>query len=75
MEKLQEKGLFGLPSVSSLENVLEYGIEKQAGRVFADTWDLELFSKCNKCYKNRLDRITAMNLQQRIIREVSCGCN
>jgi len=74
MEKLQEKGLFGLPSITSLEKVLEYGIEKQSGRVFADTWDLELFSNCNKCYKNRLDRITSMNLQQVIIREVYCEC-
>ncbi|MDX9725202.1 MAG: hypothetical protein RBT38_02360 [Bacteroidales bacterium] len=74
MEKLQERGLFGLPSITSLERVLEFGIEKQAGRVFADTWDLELFSKCNKCYKNRFERITAMNLQQRIIRDVDCDC-
>ncbi len=74
MEKLQENGLFGLPSLTSLERVLEYGIEKQAGRVFADTWDLELFSKCNKCYKSRLERITEMNLQQRIIWDIECDC-
>lgn len=75
MEKLAEKGLFSPPDIRSLEKVLEYGIEKQAGRVFADTWDLKLFSRCDLCHTARTDRITGMNLSQRILPEIICKCD
>ncbi len=39
MERMQEAGLFSPPQLSSLEEVLEYGISLNAGPVFADTWD------------------------------------
>lgn len=75
MEKLAEKGLFSPPGIKSLEKVLEYGIEKQAGRVFADIWDLKLFSKCDKCHTAKTDRITGMNLTQRLLPDVKCTCD
>ena len=50
MDQLLESGEFSLPEISSLENVLEYGIELRAGRVFADTWDMEIFSNCEKLF-------------------------
>ncbi|HOW08609.1 MAG TPA: hypothetical protein PLX08_02290 [Bacteroidales bacterium] len=75
MEKLAERDFFSPPGIKSLEKVLEYGIEKQAGRVFADTWDLKLFSMCDKCHTARTDRITEMNLTQRLLPKVKCTCD
>ena len=72
MEQLAAKGLFSPPDIRSLEKVLEYGIEKQAGRVFADTWDLKQFSLCDLCHTARADRISEMNLTQRIPPEIIC---
>jgi len=75
MDQLQEKGLFTLPDIHSLEKVLEYGIELQSGRVFADVWDLKLFSKCDKCLGERIRRLTEMNLNQKIIGQIKCTCD
>jgi radical SAM enzyme (TIGR01210 family) len=75
MDHLKEKGYFNPPDIHSLETVLEYGIGLQAGRVFADTWDLGLFSNCQKCVKKRTDRLIEMNLKQIIPVAVECECN
>ena len=75
MDQLIEKGTFSLPDIHSLEKVLEYGIEQQAGRVFADTWDLKLFSKCDKCLGERTDRLISMNLSQKFFRQIKCACD
>jgi radical SAM enzyme (TIGR01210 family) len=75
MDLLQEKGLFSPPDIHSLEKVLEYGIRLNAGRVFADVWDLEIFSNCDKCIDKRINRIIAMNLNQKIATPEKCSCN
>jgi len=75
MDHLVEKGIFDPPDLRSLEEVLEYGIEQQAGRVFADTWDLNLFSKCDKCLRDRTNRLIEMNLGQTFIRRIKCTCD
>jgi len=75
MDQLAEKGIFKPPDLHSLEKVLEYGIEQQAGRVFADTWDLKLFSKCDKCLEVRTRRLTEMNLGQKFIGRIKCTCD
>lgn len=75
MDELMEKGYFSLPEIQSLETVLEYGIGLKSGRVFADTWDLGLFSTCNKCLDRRTDRLVKMNLNQQILTVVECECN
>jgi len=74
MDLLEKQGLFEKPSLDSLEEVLEYGISLGAGHVFADTWDLQLFSKCQQCFDARLQRIIEMNLYQKLIKKVSCNC-
>jgi radical SAM enzyme (TIGR01210 family) len=74
MDLLMKKGDFSLPDIHSLETVLEYGIGLGAGRVFADVWDLELFSKCKKCIDQRTRRLTSMNLSQSINKPVVCTC-
>ncbi len=75
MDKLIESGDFMMPNIRSLEKVLEYGIGLNSGRVFADVWDLSLFSDCNICIDKRTSRLTAMNLKQEIISPVNCICN
>jgi len=75
MEMLLKKGDFSPPQIQSLEKVLEYGIRRKAGRVFADTWDMGLFSSCKQCLGQRTNRITSMNLQQEIPGPVVCSCN
>jgi radical SAM enzyme (TIGR01210 family) len=75
MEQLKSDGLFSPPLIQSLEEVLEYGIKLGAGNVFADTWDLSLFSGCDKCLKERIARITEMNLHQSVKPPVECECS
>lgn len=75
MDHLMEKGDFSLPNIHSLETVLEYGVGLNAGRVFADVWDLGLFSKCEKCIDQRVSRLTAMNQNQSMASRVICNCD
>jgi len=75
MDILQSQGLFSPPLLKSLEKVLEFGIRTGKGRVFADLWDLETFSSCEKCFKKRRDRLGYMNLNQNIPPEIKCSCN
>ncbi|MDP3003851.1 MAG: radical SAM protein [Bacteroidales bacterium] len=75
MDILLEKGDFNPPDIHSLEIVLEYGIGLNAGRVFADVWDLGLFSSCRKCIDQRTNRLIAMNLNQKIISRDKCTCD
>ncbi len=74
MEILMEKGDFSLPMLSSLEKVLEYGIGLSSGRVFADVWDLKLFSQCEICFDKRQKRLMAMNLDQKKVDRIACNC-
>ena len=74
MDILMKKGDFSLPMLSSLERVLEYGIGLSSGRVFADVWDLELFSECEKCFDERQRRLMTMNLSQKNIDRIVCNC-
>ena len=75
LDFLRTNGDFSQPDIKSLEAVLEYGITKHEGLVFADTWDLELFSKCSSCTHQRTERINSMNLNQGIEKQVICNCD
>jgi archaeosine synthase beta-subunit len=75
MEYLQENGHFTKPGIRSLEQVLEYGINLGKGRVFADLWDLRLFSDCPDCLEKRTDRMNIMNHTQTVPEKISCSCN
>ncbi len=72
MEVLATAGLFALPTLASLEAAQEYGLRRNAGRVFADLWDIETFAHC-ECAPARIARITAMNQTQRIPPPVVCS--
>ncbi|MCF6180899.1 hypothetical protein [Lutibacter sp.] len=75
MDFLQKKGDFSVPTIQSLENVLEYGVNQNKGNVFADVWDLQLFSNCDTCLNERIERITNININQRVIEKVTCSCS
>jgi len=74
VDYLQHRGDFTPPSVRSLEAVLKYGILEQKGRIFADLWDLEIFSSCEKCFPYRKERLNMMNLHQKYFPPVRCNC-
>jgi len=75
MDSLLENGDFSLPTIQSLEEVLVYGIKQNKGSVFADVWDLQLFSNCDNCLKERIKRIIEMNLNQKFVEHVKCSCD
>jgi radical SAM enzyme (TIGR01210 family) len=75
MDQLLDTGHFSRPGIRSLETVLEYGIGLNSGRMFADLWDLNLFSECDKCFDKRAARMHEMNLSQVIPEPVICSCN
>jgi radical SAM enzyme (TIGR01210 family) len=74
VEELQRAGHFEPPRVESLEEVLEYGIGLRRGRVFADLWDIERFSTCERCAPARAARVLRMNLTQQTSPPVLCAC-
>jgi archaeosine synthase beta-subunit len=75
LEWLHAHGFFSTPSLSSLEEVMEYGLELNAGRVFADLWDLQIFSDCPNCYDQRKNRLQEMNLHQTVPMGINCECS
>lgn len=75
MEKLQQQGHFAPPSIRALEEVVEYGISRHHGRVFADLWDLEIFSTCTLCFEKRKSRLEQMNHHQRKVDAIHCSCS
>jgi hypothetical protein len=75
MDLLMEMNYFAQPDIRSLETVLEYGIRLNSGRVFADVWDLEMFSGCKKCIDKRTNRLITLNLNQKITSPIRCTCS
>ena len=73
MEELMKSGDFEMPDLTSLEEVLEYGISLRRGLVFGDTWDLELFADCKTCFTDRHERIHQMNLTQEVAPKIICN--
>jgi radical SAM enzyme (TIGR01210 family) len=74
LDVLASKGFHKEPAIASLESVLEFGIGLNSGRVFADLWDLERFSECDKCFETRRSRLEQMNLSQQILPGIDCIC-
>jgi radical SAM enzyme (TIGR01210 family) len=72
MDRLMEAGEFVPPRLSTLEKVQELALDLRAGRVFADTWNLEQFSSCPVCLEQRRQRLQAMSLRQVILPAIVC---
>ena len=74
MDNLMGDRHFEEPDIISLELVLEYGIGLKSGLVFADLWDIERFSSCDKCLEPRKNRLMQMNLDQLYHPPADCTC-
>ena len=74
LDRLEEIGEFQEPALRELESAQQFGIGLGRGRIFADTWEIERFSRCPKCFGARVNRLAAMNLTQKILRPVECCC-
>ncbi len=73
METLAHTGDFVPPRLATLESAVEFGIGLQRGRVFSDLWDLRRSAAgCIHCYPARIERLTAMNLHQRVLEPIEC---
>ncbi|HUY81361.1 MAG TPA: radical SAM protein [Acidobacteriaceae bacterium] len=78
METLAEAGAFAPPDLSIVEAAAEYGLRQShgrvfPGRVFVDLWEVKRKAECAACFEARLERLRAMNLQQKVIVPVSCA--
>jgi radical SAM enzyme (TIGR01210 family) len=72
MEQLMARGEFSPPRLATLEKALELSLALNQGRVFADTWNLELFASCVHCLEARRRRLQEMNLTQKVSEPVRC---
>jgi radical SAM enzyme (TIGR01210 family) len=61
---------FAPPSLQTLESAMDYGLRLNAGRVFADLWDLR--ESCADCYAQRRARLQQMNLRQEVLDRIPC---
>ena len=73
LDALAAEGRFAQPRLGVLEDGVEFGLGLKRGRVFADLWDLERFSRCGACFAQRAARLARMNLEQRVLPRVSCA--
>ncbi len=71
MDSLTVEDRFAPPPLSTLEAAMDYGLRLQAGRVFADLWELR--ASCVHCHAARGERLRRMNLQQVVLDRVSCA--
>ncbi|MHC5111031.1 MAG: radical SAM protein [Planctomycetota bacterium] len=74
MDALARQGQFSPPSIETIEDVMDYGIGLQRGRVFVDLWDVDSLLPCDHCRSARVERLQAMNLAQEIRPRISCAC-
>lgn len=75
MEELRGSGDYVPPTLNALETVFDAALQMEGGRVFCDVWDLEKFSNCEICLKERKNRLETMNLSQSVLPRINCQCN
>jgi uncharacterized Fe-S cluster-containing MiaB family protein len=74
LDRLEREGLFAPPRIESLEAALEGGLDLGRGRVLADLWEIERFSRCPACGPYRAERLRKMNLSQKMLPAIECSC-
>jgi radical SAM enzyme (TIGR01210 family) len=84
MEALADQSLYRAPDLADVERSLELALRlatrergrspgcPNVARVFVDVWDIQRFSRCAHCLADRVARLHAMNLEQRIRPPISC---
>ena len=73
LEALAARGEFVPPQLETVETAVAHGLAARRGRVFADLWDLEIFSRCAACFPGRRDRLARMNLGQAVEPDIPCA--
>lgn len=73
LDALAQRGEFVQPRLAALEHAAAAGVRMQRGRVFADLWDLERFSRCAACLPLRRAWLNELNLSQQVPPEVRCA--
>jgi len=73
LDRLSEAGEFSPPRLATLERAMEALLPDPQRRVFADTWDLEKFSTCEACVRQRRHRLEQMNRQQVAPPRINCS--
>jgi radical SAM enzyme (TIGR01210 family) len=73
LDALAGTGEFSIPDLATLEAVAEYGVGLGRARVFADLWELAVFSKCTDCFEARRARLHRINLRQTLEAAVRCS--
>jgi len=58
--------------LDALERVIEFGLRRGTGRVFADVWEVERFFTC-ACSPSRAARLRRLNQAQQIVPRVECA--
>jgi archaeosine synthase beta-subunit len=72
MEALAASGGFSPPALATVEAAVEDALSLSRGRVFTDLWDISRIPECAACHEERIQRLRAMNLQQKILPRVLC---
>lgn len=64
-------------TLAHLEQALEAALRAVAGAglVEADLWDAARFATCTDCSDRRIARLESMNLGQRTLEPIECGCS
>jgi archaeosine synthase beta-subunit len=72
MEALAASGDFTPPSLTLVEDAMQYGLDLKRGRVFVDLWDVPQTSDCAHCHSRRIARLRTMNLSQNVSDKIGC---
>ena len=72
MQSLQQAGKLHPLSLDQAESCFDAALNLNLGRVWMDLWDLEHLQACQSCFKNRRNRIEAMNATQSILPKTTC---
>jgi archaeosine synthase beta-subunit len=73
MEELANIKEFSPPRLETVEAAAEYGVSLSHGRAFVDLWDIGAKNSCPDCFQQRIDRLTRMNMEQKIVAPVACA--
>ncbi len=73
LDELARAGEFAPPSLPVMEDALDYGVGRGAGRVFLDLWDFRHVVCCSACRDARKERLQRMNMLQKTERRVACA--
>ena len=72
MEVLAAAGDWNAPTLSDVEEALDYGAGLHQARVFADLWEIGRFAPCAICRESRVARMQRINLTQSSEPRIRC---